>query len=80
MIRTAKVPFLQSKPSRSLFFSTFLVSVTALLISFTDFAKGLDMMPLPLRFLPWLGLILVGYLFSVMFVKKYYVRRYGEWM
>ncbi len=80
MIRTAKIPFLQSNPSMPLFLSTFIVAVVALVTGFTDFAIGLDMHRLPLLFIPWLAVILAGYLLCVQLVKKRYVRRYGEWM
>lgn len=80
MIRTAKIPFLQSNPSLPLFLSTFIVAVVALATGFTDFAIGLDMYRLPLAFIPWLAIILAGYLLCVQLVKKLYVRRYGEWM
>jgi len=80
MIRTAKMPFLQSNPSVPLFLSTFIVAVVALVTSFTDFAIGLDMHRLPPLFIPWLAIILAGYLICVQLVKKVYIRRYGEWM
>ena len=80
MIRTAKIPFLQSKPSMPLFLSTFIVAAVALVTGFTDFAIGLDMLRLPALFIPWLAAILAGYLLCVQFIKKLYVRRYGGWM
>lgn len=80
MIRTSKIPFLQSKPSIPLFISTFIVAAVALIMGFSSFAIGLDMARLPVLFVPWLALILSGYLLCVQAVKKIYVRRYGEWM
>ncbi|MDD4796334.1 MAG: magnesium-translocating P-type ATPase [Eubacteriales bacterium] len=80
LIRTAKIPFIQSKPSLPLFLSTFAVMVVALVTGFTGFAVGLDMQRLPLRFIPWLIVILAGYLAGVQLVKRLYVRRYGQWM
>lgn len=80
MIRTAKIPFLQSNPSMPLFLSTLIVAVVAMITGFTDFAIGLDMLRLPALFIPWLAAILAGYLLCVQLVKKVYVRRYGEWM
>ena len=50
------------------------------LTGFTGFSVGLDMLRLPLLFIPWLAIILAGYLLCVQLVKKVYVRRYGEWM
>jgi len=80
MIRTAKIPFLKSRPSLPLFLTTFLVAAVALVTGFTGLAVGLDMQRLPLAFLPWLLAILAGYLVCVQLVKRAYVRRYGEWM
>ena len=80
MIRTAKVPFLKSKPSAPLLLSTVIVVIVALLIGFTNFAIGLDMPPLPIAFTPWLVLILLGYAIAVQLIKKVYIMRFGEWL
>ncbi len=80
MIRTAKIPILQSKSSMPLFLSTFVVAAVTLATGFTDFAIGLDMHRLPLLFIPWLVVILAGYLLCVQLIKRLYVRWYGEWM
>jgi Mg2+-importing ATPase len=80
VIRTGKLPFLQSRSSVPLFLSTFIVAAIALIAGFTDFAVGLDMLPLPASFLPWLALLLIGYFLSTQLVKKFYVRRYNEWL
>jgi Mg2+-importing ATPase len=80
LIRTEKQPFVQSRPSMPLFFSTFIVAVLALFIGFSGLAIGLDMYRLPAHFIPWLVLILAGYLAVVQMMKKVYMHRYKEWM
>ncbi len=80
MIRTAKVPFLQSRPSAPLLVSTAMVAIFSIVVGFSHFAIGIDMMPLPLSFAPWLILILAGYFLSSQWIKKFYIRRYGEWL
>lgn len=80
VIRTGKLPFLQSRPSAPLFLSTFIVAVIALITGFTDFAVGLDLLPLPAAFIPWLTLLLIGYFLSTQLVKKFYLRQYKEWL
>ncbi len=80
MIRTAKLPFLQSRASAPLLLSTLVTAVIALAVGFTDLAIGIDMIRLPLLFAPWLIIVLAGYLLCVQLVKKVYIRRYGEWM
>lgn len=80
MIRTVRVPFLQSKSSALLLISTFAVAVVAIGVGFSNLAIGLDMMKLPVSFMPWLVLILAGYFLATQLIKKFYVRRYGEWL
>ncbi len=80
LIRTEKLPFVQSMPSMPLILSTFIVAVLALFIGFTGLSVGLDMYRLPVQFVPWLALILIGYLAAVQMMKKVYMHRYKEWM
>ena len=80
MIRTAKTPFLESNASKRLTVSTLVVSIVACVIAFSDIAIALDMRPLPLKFVPFLILLLLGYCITVQVLKKVYVKKYGEWM
>jgi len=80
VIRTAKVPFLQSRPSAALLLSTLLAALVSLLVGFCDLAVGLDMQPLPLSFAPWLALILTGYFLAAQGIKKFYIKRHGLWL
>ncbi|MDR0839774.1 MAG: magnesium-translocating P-type ATPase [Christensenellaceae bacterium] len=80
MIRTAKVPFLQSKPAFALLLPTLLVAAVTLLVGFTGLSRGLDLMPLSLGFTPWLAALLAGYCVCAQVVKKVYIRRFGEWL
>ena len=80
MIRTSKLPFIQSMPSMALFVPTLLVAGIALFIGFSDYAALLDLQRLPVQFVPWLIAILLAYLICVQFIKKRYVKKYGEWM
>ncbi|MPN29252.1 Magnesium-transporting ATPase, P-type 1 [bioreactor metagenome] len=80
MIRTAKIPFLQSRASKPLLLSTFVMAVIALTIAFTGLATVFDMTPLPAAYIPYLAAIVIGYLTCVQLAKHFYIRRYGEWM
>jgi Mg2+-importing ATPase len=80
MIRTEKLPFIQSVPSLPLLISTCIVAALALGIGFSGFGVGFDMRPLPLIFIPWLVALLAGYLICVQILKKVYIKRYKEWM
>lgn len=80
MIRTAKIPFLQSSAAKPVMISTLLVAVIALVVGFSGFAVALDMVALPLTFVPWLILLLVGYCVSTQLLKVLYIRKFGEWV
>ena len=80
MIRTAKIPFMQSHAAKPLLISTLVVAVVALAIAFSSMAIGLDMTVLPISFIPWLVVLLAGYCFSTQLLKAVYVRRFGEWL
>lgn len=80
MIRTSRLPFIQSRPSWPLLLSTLVVSVIAVFIGFTHFATGIDMQKLPLSFTPWLAVVLLGYFISTQYIKTLYIKKYHEWL
>lgn len=80
MIRTARIPFLHSKASLPLLLSTAVVAIISLVVAFTDLAIGIDLLPLPLAFAPWLLFILAAYFLSTQWIKQIYMKRYGEWI
>ena len=80
MIRTSKVPFLQSNASAPLVISSVLVGFLAVILAFTGIATGFDLATLPLAYAPWLILLLVGYCVATQLFKGFYLRRYGEWL
>ncbi|MCL2631770.1 MAG: magnesium-translocating P-type ATPase [Coriobacteriia bacterium] len=79
LIRTAKVPFLQSNAALPLLVTTALASIAVVIIGFTGFGIALDMAVLPPGFAPWLALILLAYFLSTQLLKAIYIKRYDEW-
>lgn len=80
LIRTAKTPFDQGRPAPVLLFSTVLVGIIAMIIGFTPIATVLDLTQMPLRFLLWLGILLLLYGLSVQGIKKLYQKHLGSWI
>lgn len=80
MIRTQKVPFLQSRASLPLAVSTLIVGVISVVIVFTGITVGLDFAVLPLSYAPWLALLLVGYCVATQLFKAVYIRLFHEWL
>jgi Mg2+-importing ATPase len=77
LIRTRRIPFLQSSPSLPLALTTATVMAVGVLLPFTRFGASLGMQPLPPIFFGWLVLILIAYAGLAQAVKTFYVRRYG---
>jgi Mg2+-importing ATPase len=77
MIRTRKIPFLQSSPAPSLAFATAAVMAVGIVIPFTRFGRSLHMVPLPGIFFVWLVFILLTYAALAQLVKTWFIRRYG---
>jgi Mg2+-importing ATPase len=78
MIRTPKVPFLQSRASVQVTLATLLGAVALTLIPFTPLGALIGLVPLPGIYFVYLALILVGYMALTTLAKKAYIRRYGE--
>jgi P-type Mg2+ transporter len=77
MIRTRKIPFIQSRAALALTLSTLAVMAVGALLPFTPFGHSLGMVALPLRFFGWLALILPAYMVLAQLVKTGFIRRYG---
>ncbi|HPP12856.1 MAG TPA: magnesium-translocating P-type ATPase, partial [bacterium] len=77
VIRTSRIPFLESRPSRPLLVTSFLIVATGLVLPFTFMAKPLGFVPPPGAYFAMLCGILMAYLLLVHGVKTWFVRRYG---
>lgn len=77
-LRTPKIPFLQSRASFILTTITSLGIAVGTILPFTNFGQDLGLEQLPLNFFGWLAVTIFAYLFLVMVVKKFYVKRFGE--
>lgn len=78
MIRTPKIPFVQSRASWQLGLFTIGGILVGSSIPYTPLGRVLDMAPLPPQYYPLLLGTVLAYILLVTAVKKLYVRRYGE--
>ncbi|MDD5729925.1 MAG: magnesium-translocating P-type ATPase [Candidatus Omnitrophica bacterium] len=77
VIRTGKVPFIESKPSQFLMFTSVYIVTLGLVIPFTPLGGYFKfVMPPPLFFVA-LAIIITAYLFLVQFVKSWFIKKYG---
>lgn len=78
MIRTAKIPFVQSRASAPVTLLSFMGIGIVTLIPFTPLGGILELAPLPGMYFAGLAVIILGYMALVTLVKKRYIRRYKE--
>lgn len=78
MIRTPKIPFVQSRASAQLTILTFLGIIIATIIPFTGFGTSMGLAPLPGKYFIYLGITIVLYMILATIVKKAYVKKFGE--
>jgi len=80
MIRTAKLPFVQSRATAPVLLTTGAIIATALVLPFVPLGSKLGLVPLPGSYFPWLVTILLSYAVLTQIVKGLYIRRFGSWL
>ncbi len=80
MIRTRKIPFIQSSASWQVTGLTLLVMIIGVIIPFTPFGHHIGLCPLPLSYFPWLAAILLSYCILTQAVKNWYIRKFVKWL
>jgi P-type Mg2+ transporter len=77
MIRTQKIPFIQSKPSWQLMSATVLIAAAGIFLVMGPFAHYFKLQALPPVYFAYLFVILLGYMVLTQAMKGIYTRRYG---
>ncbi len=77
VIRTAKVPFFQSRASLPMLLITATVMCIGMYLPFSPLASSLGFVPLPAVYFLWLAGILTCYCVLTQFVKTWFIRKYG---
>jgi Mg2+-importing ATPase len=75
VIRTRKIPFYKSKPSKSLLLNIFIILVVTLGLPFIFLGRVFSFVPLPANFLVILAVFIVAYLGLVELTKIWFYRR-----
>lgn len=80
IIRTAKVPFIQSNAAKPVYMSSIIVSLLAILVPFTPLGAAIGLVAIPLRYMALIFLTPVVYCIIAQFAKRRYIKKYGEWL
>jgi P-type Mg2+ transporter len=74
VVRTAR-PFYKDRPGKYLLISTAFIAVLIFVLPYTPLAPILGFIPLPARFYPWLGVILLAYIASAETAKHLFYKK-----
>lgn len=77
IIRTNRIPFIQSRPAPALVLTTILVMACGSLLPYSPLAAFLGLVPLPWTYWLWILAFLFGYTLITHRVKVWFFRRYG---
>jgi len=77
VIRTGKIPFIESMPSNFLIFTSIFIVSLGIFIPFSPLARPFGFVAPPPAYFLALFLIVVTYLFFVQIVKTWFIKKYG---
>jgi Mg2+-importing ATPase len=78
LLRTPKIPFIQSHASAPVTLLSFTGIAVLTVIPFTGFGASIGFAALPPSFFLWLSLTIILYMGLVTVFKRIFVKRYGE--
>ncbi len=80
LIRTPKLPFVQSRAAAPVVLLTTIIMAAGILIPFTALGAYLGMASLPLVYFGWLVLIVISYILLAQIVKTIYIKINKSWL
>ncbi len=80
MIRTRKIPFIQSTASLPVVLMTALIICLGMCVPFTGFGHSIGMVNLPWYVIPWIWAVLLGYCVLTQCLKICYIRVFRRWL
>ncbi|HSY77485.1 MAG TPA: HAD-IC family P-type ATPase, partial [Bacteroidia bacterium] len=80
LIRTRKIPFIQSWATAPVIALTTLIMAIGIYLPFSPFAGAFKMIPLPFTFFPWLFAIIFTYCALTQYIKVWYIKKFNQWL
>ena len=80
MIRTEKIPFIQSTAAPVVLATTAAVMAIGIWLPFSPLASAIKLQPLPSGYFIYLPLVLLAYCLLTQLVKVFYIRRLRSWL
>lgn len=80
IIRTAKLPFIQSNAHKAVYISSILLIIVGIIIPFTPLGTLIGLVPIAFGYIALIFFVTALYCVGAIFAKKIYIKKYGEWI
>lgn len=80
IIRTAKVPFVESNANKVVYASSIILSIIAIIVPYTTLGHIIGLVSNPLSYLVIIIGVPILYCFIALFAKKIYIKKHSEWI
>lgn len=80
IIRTEKIPFVQSNANKAVYISSILIIITGILVPFTILGSAIGLVPISMKYILMIFIVTFLYCIVASFAKKIYIKKYKEWI
>lgn len=80
IIRTAKIPFVQSNAHKLVYLSSFALIIVGLIVPFTPLGSIIGLVPISFNMIGFIFVVTFIYCILALIAKKIYIRKYHEWI
>lgn len=80
IVRTAKIPFIQSNANKMVYLSSGLLILIGILVPFTALGTAIGLAPIALEYIGMMFIVTFLYCIVASIAKKIYIKKYGEWI
>jgi Mg2+-importing ATPase len=80
MIRTRKIPFIQSWATAPVLALTTAIMAIAIYLPFSPLAHAFKLVAMPFKFFPYLVVILLAYCVLTQIVKNWFINKFHQWL
>lgn len=80
IIRTAKLPFIQSNAHKYVYSSSILLILVGIMVPFTALGSTIGLVPISVKYLFMIFCVTFLYCIIASFAKRVYIKKYKEWI
>lgn len=80
IIRTAKIPFIESNANKTVYISSIALIIIGIIVPFTTLGAMIGLVPIAFKYIIMIFVVSILYCFVASFAKRIYINKYKEWI